>query len=190
MFKFAPHKLDLNFDESVRGRKANCRGKLGRALAGTLSGGTRAKGEGDNRWIVEGVEVRFHGLTGGKKTFTLNPKSELDHIIVAYSKDKVTTDKPLDSELYGLKLEDCKRVGRVIESKTIPGRISVHITSVGTAVPLGFVYLPAKYTEAETVAEHDEMVKAIDSLSAEEMAPMMCEHTKGNIHEFLASLFC
>ena len=43
MFKIEPDELDLSSEESVRGRKANSRGKLQGALLGVLASGVRLR---------------------------------------------------------------------------------------------------------------------------------------------------
>jgi hypothetical protein len=174
----------LSSEESVRGRKANIQNKLKGALLGVLSAGVRAKGYGDNTWTINGYSVRFHSLNKGGKSFTLNPSTEPESIVVAFSRDEVTEDKPLKCAIYGLKRADCMRVGQLVESKTNPGRVSVHLSGVPKD-RLGTAYLPAKYTEAETTMDRDKMMKAIDALTSEEMASMMDSITKSNIREFV-----
>lgn len=169
---------------SASGRKANSRGKLSGALLGKASGAERVAGYDNNLWAIEGEPVRFHSIGGGKVNFTLNPETEPDRLIAAFSEGEPKNDKPLRSLLYGLKLEDCLRSGRLTKSKTAPGRLSVSLSQV-RRVRLGDAYLPAEYTETETVTDRMELMDVIDQLSPEVLATMMDETTKLSIRDFV-----
>ena len=87
--------------------------------------------------------------------------------------------------MYGLTLTDCNHLVAPTESKTNPGRTSVHLSGV-RKVRLGTVYLPAQYTEVETVTDRDKAMKAIDALTPEEMEPLMDPVTRANVREFVS----
>ncbi len=169
---------------SASGRKANSRGKLSGALLGKASGAERVAGYDNNLWSIDGQPVRFHSIGGGKMNFTLNPETEPDRLIAAFSEGEPMKDKQLRSLLYGLKLEDCLRSGRVTKSKTAPGRLSVSLSQV-RRVRLGDAYLPAQFTEAETVADRMDLMDAIDELAPEALATMMDAETTANIRKFV-----
>src|ERR1019366_1619026 len=117
MIKVAVDKHSLAYEESVRGREANARGKLIGALIGVLSGAIRAKGEGDNTWTIDGAPFRTHSLIDGKKDFSLNPASEPGHIVVVRSLKEDEDEQNVQAGIfeggvYGFTLDDCIKDGR------------------------------------------------------------------------------
>ena len=193
MFKIAEDKHSLAYEESVRGREANARGKLIGALIGVLSGAIRAKGEGDNTWTIDGAPFRTHSLVNGKKDFSLNPASEPGHIIVVRSlkEDDGEQNMPariFEGGVYGFTRDECIKDGREIETKgrkvTTPGRVSVKVTGVAN-LRLGTVYLPLSMINVQSPADRDRMMRVIDALTADEMVKMMGPITRGNIREFV-----
>lgn len=177
-------ELEGKLERSAAGRMANSRGKLSGTLLGRASGATRVAGENNNLWAVDGQPIRFHSVGGGKMNFTLNPDSEPDRLIAAFSEGVPTKEQPLRCLLYGLGLEDCLRNGRMTSSKTAPGRLSVSL-SVVNRTPLGVAYLPAEYTEATTVSDRLQLMDAIDQLSPEVLAAVMDETTKQRVRAFV-----
>ena len=176
--------FEVKLQRSAAGQRANSRGKLVGALVGRASGAVRAEGYDNNIWAIDGEPVRFTSVTGGKQTFSFNPTGPAS-LIVASSEDAPTPDKPLLNRLYGLRLVDCVRAGRRATTADAPKRISVSLGHITGRVRLGTAYLPAKYTEAESVGDRMDLMDAIDVLTSDELGTMMDTATREKIREFV-----
>src|SRR5665811_1247021 len=176
--------FELKLQRSADSQKTNSRGKLVAALVGRASGAVRAEGYDNNIWAIDDARVRFTSVTGGKQTFSFNPAGPAS-LIVASSEDVPTPDKPLLNRLYGLRLVDCVRAGRRATTAAAPKRISVSLGHITGRVRLGTAYLPAKYTEAESVGDRMDLMDAIDVLTSEELEAMLDAGTRAKIREFV-----
>jgi hypothetical protein len=176
--------FEKKLKHSAAGRKANSRGKLSGALLGNAAGAVRAAGYDNNLFTLDGEPVRFHSIGGGKMNFTVNPETEPACLIAAFSVGEPQQDKPLRCLLYGLKREDCIRSGRPTSSKSAPNRLSVSLSQV-RRVRLGDAYLPAEYTEAETVADRMDLMDVVDQLTPDELGTVMGAATRQKIREFV-----
>ena len=168
---------------SAAGRRANSRGKLSGSLLAKASGAERAAGYDNNLCTLDGEPVQFTSIGGGKTTFTTNPVRRAC-IVAAFSEGEPAGDQPVRSLLYGIRLEDCLRVGRSAKSKNAPGRLSVSLSQV-RRLRLGDAFLLPKYTEAETVADRMDLMDAIDALTPAELTTVMDAKTKQRIKEFV-----
>ena len=177
--------FELKFQRSDPGRTANGLGKVIATAFGRASGAERAGTDNDNLWAIEGGSVRFHSVSGGKSTFTLNPATEPPRLIVALTQDKPDGDKPLRYWLYGLRLEACLEAGRRAKSITAPGRLIVSVSQIPDRVELGYVDLEAQYLETKTVPDRDAAMVRINQLGSEALAGMMGASTRQNIREFV-----
>jgi hypothetical protein len=177
--------FELKFERSDPGRSANARGKLIGTLLGRISGAERAGDDNDNLWSINGGSVRFHSVSGGKSSFTLNPSTEPPRLIVALTQDKPDGDKPLRYWLYGLRLEACSEAGRPAKSTSAPGRLIVLVGQIRDRVELGYADLAAQYVETKTVPDRDAAMVRINELTPEALASMMDAATRQNIREFV-----
>jgi hypothetical protein len=177
-------KTEAGFQRSEAGRKANTRGKLAGAALRNACGANRATGSEDNLSAIEGVTFRIHTLLDGKKSFSLNPKSEGARLIVAFSSGKADADTPLEIVLYGLTLSECIAAGRPAKSPNAPGRLAVSLTNV-RRVPLGDARLPSMYIEADTMMDKMRMMDQIDALASEVLETIIDAETRDNVREFI-----
>jgi hypothetical protein len=177
--------FELKFRRSDPGRTANGLGKVIATAFGRASGAERAGTDNDNLWAIEGGSVRFHSVSGGKSTFTLNPATEPPRLIVALTQDKPDGDKPLRYWLYGLRLEACSEAGRTAKSTSAPGRLIVSVGQIRDRVELGYADLAAQYVETKTVPDRDAAMVRINELSPEALSTMMDAATRQNIREFV-----
>src|ERR1022692_270568 len=157
--------FELKFQRSDPGRSANARGKLIGTLLGRISGAERAGDDNDNLWAIDVGSVRFHSVSGGKSSFTLNPSTEPPRLIVALTQDKPDGDKPLRYWLYGLRLEACSDADRPAKSTSAPGRLIVSVGRVQDRVEIGFADLEARYVETKTVQDRDAAMVRINELT-------------------------
>ena len=177
--------FELKFQRSPDGLNANTRGKVGGTLLGRACGAERAGDENDNLWAIDGASVRFHSVSGGKSTFTLNPITEPPRLIVALTRDKSDGDNPLRYWLYGLTLAACTQAGRPAKSKSAPGRLTVSVGQIPDRIELGYADLPAQYMETTTVPDRDAALSRIDQMTPEELTTIMGATTRERVRAFV-----
>ena len=177
--------FELKFQRSPDGLNANTRGKVGGTLLGRACGAERAGDENDNLWAIDGASVRFHSVSGGKSTFTLNPITEPPRLIVALTLDKSEGNNPLRYWLYGLTLAACTQAGRPAKSKSAPGRVTVSVGQIRDRSELGYADLPAQYATITTVPDRDAALSRIDEMTAEELSTIMDATTREKVRAFV-----
>ena len=177
--------FELKFQRSPDGLNANTRGKVGGTLLGRACGAERAGDENDNLWAIDGASVRFHSVSGGKSTFTLNPITEPPRLIVALTRDKSDGDNPLRYWLYGLTLAACTQAGRPAKSKSAPGRLTVSVGQIPDRIELGYADFPAQYMETTTVPDRDAALSRIDQMTPEELTTIMGATTRERVRAFV-----
>jgi hypothetical protein len=188
MFKIDMGKHALSKEEAQRGLAANSCCKVLGVLVGSLAGGVPAKGPGDNTWAIRDVPFRTHSLLKGVKHLTFNPLSEPGHLLAIRSLKEEPEGGVVEFGVFGLTLEDCQQVGRPIESKAKnpkpSGRISIKI-NVAPKQDLGIIRVPESFLQVVSIEERDQAIKAIGTMTEDEMFQIMSPFTKGNIREFV-----
>ena len=188
MFKIDMGKHALSKEEATRGLAANSCCKVLGVIVGQTAGGEPAKGPGDNTYAIRGVPFRTHSLLKGVKHLTFNPLSEPGHLLALRSLKEEPEGGVVEFGVFGLTLEDCKQVGRPIESKAkkpkTSGRISVKI-NVASKQDLGIIRVPESFLHVVSTEERDQAIKVIETMTEEEMTQIMSPFTKGNIREFV-----
>jgi hypothetical protein len=177
--------FEQKFQSAVPGLRANTSGKTKCTLLGRACGAERAGGENDNLWAIDGASVRFHSVSGGKSTFTLNPATEPPRLIVALTQDKPEGDKPVRYWLYGLTLGACTQAGRPAKGKSAPGRLTVSVGQIQDRIDLGYSDLPTQYVEITTVPDRDAALSRIDRMTAEELMTIMGVTTREKVRAFV-----
>lgn len=177
--------FEQKFRRTPDGLKANTSGKIIGALSGRACGAERAGNENDNLWAIDGASVRFHSVSGGKSTFTLNPATEPPRLIVALTLDKSEGNKPLRYWLYGLTLAACTQAGRPVKSKSAPGRVTVSVGQIRDRIELGYADYPGQYVDTTTVADRDAALSRIDQMTAEELSTIMGATTREKTRSFV-----
>jgi hypothetical protein len=177
--------FEQKFQRTPDGLNANTRGKITGTLLGRACGAERAGDENDNWWAIDGASVRFHSVSGGKSTFTLNPATEPPRLIVALTLDKSEGNKPLRYWLYGLTLAACTQAGRPAKSKSAPGRVTVSVGQIRDRSELGYADLPAQYATITTVPDRDAALSRIDEMTAEELSTIMDATTREKVRAFV-----
>ena len=177
--------FEQKFQRTPDGLNANTRGKITGTLLGRACGAERAGDENDNWWAIDGASVRFHSVSGGKSTFTLNPATEPPRLIVALTLDKSQGNKPLRYWLYGLTLAACTQAGRPAKSKSAPGRVTVSVGQIRDRSELGYADLPAQYAMISTVPDRDAALSRIDQMTPEELSPIMGATTRKKVRAFV-----
>jgi hypothetical protein len=177
--------FEQKFQRTPDGLRANSSGKTKCTLLGRACGAERAGGENDNLWAIDGASVRFHSVSGGKSTFTLNPATEPPRLIVALTQDKPEGDKPVRYWLYGLTLGACTQAGRPAKGKSAPGRLTVSVGQIQDRIDLGYSELPTQYVEITTVPDRDAALSRIDRMTAEELMTVMGVTTREKVRAFV-----
>lgn len=177
--------FELKFQRTPGGLNANTRGKTTGTLLGRACGAERAGDENDNLWAIDGASVRFHSVSGGKSTFTLNPATEPPCLIVALTLDKSEGNKPLRYWLYGLTLAACTQAGRPAKSKSAPGRATVAVGQIPDRSELGYADVPAQYATITTVPDRDAALSRIDEMTADELSTIMDATTREKVRAFV-----
>jgi hypothetical protein len=185
---------DLTAIETVRarrtvvGRIAHFVGLLVAALIGKALGATRPKRLA-NHHILEGMPFQIHTITGSQKTFTINPPTEPDPIIVAVRQRVASSSNMAQYQLFGVRKADVlphsKRSASPGHAKSQHRQAS--ITQV-PKTPLGYALVPERVLNCETTELRFHRLAEIDVATPEQLARVVDEETCARVRSFIASV--
>ena len=173
---------------TVVGRTAHFVGLLVAALIGKAVGATRPKRLA-NHHIVDGTPFQIHTITGSQKTFTINPPTEPDPIIVAVRQRSPVSPNMAQYQLFGVRKADVlphsKRSASPGHAKSQHRQAS--ITQV-SKTPLGYALVPERVLNCDTTELRFHRLAEIDGASPEQLARVVDGETCARVRGFISSV--
>lgn len=152
----------------ARGRIAHFMGALVAALIGKQIGADRPE-KFANHHVLDGHPFQIRTISGSQNTFTVNPDTEPDRIIVAAKRAKESTEDVNCYALFGVLTADAIANGR--RSGSRGHAKSAHIqVSLGAVdrVNIGVARIPCHLITATTADERRDLLGAIDALAVDQ----------------------
>lgn len=169
------------------GRVAHFVGLLVAAVIGKSVGATRSKRLA-NHHVLDGTPFQIRTITGSQKTFTINPSTEPEPIIVSVRQRLPAAPDMAHYQLYGVLKTDV--IPRSKKSAS-PGHLkSLHRQASITQVPktlLGHAMVPRRLITCSSTEERFDRLTDIDGASPEQLVGVMDEETRAHIRSFIAS---
>lgn len=149
---------------SARGRIAHFMGALVAALIGKQIGADRPE-KFANYHVLDGHPFQIRTISGSQNTFTVNPATEPDRIIVAARRVKESTEDVNCYALFGVLTANAIAHGRRSGSRghAKSGHIQVSLGAVDR-VNIGEARIPCHLITAATKDERRDLLGAIDAL--------------------------
>lgn len=170
---------------SIRGRIAHFRGALVGALLGKLIQADRPE-RFANHHSLEGIAFQIRTISGTQDTFTVNPPTEPERIVVAAKRPKESAADRLCYALFGVLKGDA--VAHAKRSGSRGHARSAHLqVSLGRVrrTELGKVHIPLTTITATSADERVRLLDAIDSLTLSETVGVADQQTIENIKSFI-----
>jgi hypothetical protein len=159
-----PQPVQVPLDHSTRGRIAHFMGALVGAIIGKQIGALRPE-RFANRHLLDGIVFQIRTISGSQKTFTVNPATTPQWMIVAAKRIKESTENMNCYTLFGVQTVEALSLGRKSSSR---GHIkSEHLQvslSAVERVTLGEARIPRDLITAGTKEDRHDLLDAIDAL--------------------------
>jgi hypothetical protein len=155
---------EVSLTRSRRGRVAHFMGALVAAVLGKQIGADRPE-RFSNHHVLDGKPFQIRTISGTQNTFTVNPVTEPDRIIVAAKCTRESTEDVSCYRLFGVLTADAIAVGRKSGSRghIKSAHLQVSLTGVNQTC-LGEARIVPDLITAERSEERLQLLEAIDGL--------------------------